>query len=44
LGNVCGGISVARIGSSISVPTRLEAFTALERGCSEIAAGEVSGA
>src|SRR5690606_31902924 len=31
LANVCGALSVARIGSSISVPTRREAFTALER-------------
>jgi sugar/nucleoside kinase (ribokinase family) len=30
LGNVCGGITVTRIGSSISVPARREAFTALE--------------
>jgi sugar/nucleoside kinase (ribokinase family) len=30
LGNVCGGITVTRIGSSISVPSRREAFTALE--------------
>lgn len=32
LANVCGAISVGRIGSSTSVPTRREAFTALERG------------
>lgn len=30
-GNVCGGIAVGRIGSSISVPSRREAFTALEQ-------------
>jgi len=32
LANVCGAWSVARVGSSISTPTRVEAFTALERG------------
>jgi sugar/nucleoside kinase (ribokinase family) len=32
LANVCGAWSVSRIGSSISTPTRVEAFTALERG------------
>jgi sugar/nucleoside kinase (ribokinase family) len=32
LANVCGAWSVARVGSSISTPTRTEAFTALERG------------
>ena len=32
LANTCGALSVSRIGSSISVPTRREAFTALERG------------
>ncbi|CAN5283607.1 carbohydrate kinase family protein [soil metagenome] len=32
LANACGALSVGRIGSSISVPTRREAFTALERG------------
>lgn len=31
LGNVCGSITVSRIGSSISVPTRREAFTVLEQ-------------
>jgi sugar/nucleoside kinase (ribokinase family) len=32
LANVCGAWSVSRIGSSISTPTRVEAFTALARG------------
>jgi sugar/nucleoside kinase (ribokinase family) len=32
LANVCGAWSVSRVGSSISTPTRVEAFTALERG------------
>ena len=32
LANVCGAWSVSRIGSSISVPTRRDAFTALQEG------------
>jgi sugar/nucleoside kinase (ribokinase family) len=32
LANVCGAWSVSRIGSSISTPTRTEAFAALEKG------------
>jgi|SRR5690625_2395843 len=31
LANICGSLSVARIGSSISVPSRREAFTLLEQ-------------
>ncbi len=31
LANVCGGLSVGRIGSSIAVPTRHEAFTEFEQ-------------
>lgn len=32
LANVCGAWSVSRIGSSISTPSRIEAFSALEQG------------
>jgi sugar/nucleoside kinase (ribokinase family) len=31
LGNICGGLTVARIGSSISVPSRREAFAVLQQ-------------
>lgn len=40
LANVCGAISVGRIGSSVSVPTRCEAFEALEQSGSFAVAEE----
>lgn len=40
LANTCGAFSVSRIGSSVSVPTRRQAFTALEGGLGAFGAGK----